>query len=128
MKINRGREEGVKSERREDTFTGEVWMDPVVERTGGVMVNSVFFAPGGRTHWHRHEHGQVLYVTSGQGRAYTRAGDGGTIRAGDTIHIPPGEEHWHGADASSYVVHLAVSLGETEWLEPVSDEDYAAHD
>jgi quercetin dioxygenase-like cupin family protein len=40
------------------------------------------------------------------------------------VWIPPGEEHWHGAERESYLLHTAVSLGETEWLEPVSDEDY----
>jgi quercetin dioxygenase-like cupin family protein len=124
MKINRGREAGAGSERRTDTFSGEVWADPVLEKTGIAMVNNVFFAPGARTHWHRHEHGQILYVTSGRGRVYARDGHGGTIAAGDIVHIPPGEEHWHGAGGDSYLVHLAVSLGASEWLEPVTDEDY----
>jgi quercetin dioxygenase-like cupin family protein len=126
MKIKQGREPGVASQRRSDTFTGEVWMDPVLEATDGVMVNSVFFAPRSRTHWHRHEHGQVLYVTSGQGRIRSRDGQGGTIRTGDTVWIPPGEEHWHGADESTYVVHLAISLGATDWLDAVADADYDA--
>lgn len=127
MKINRGREAGKHSEQRSDTFTGTVWGDPVLSGAEGVTVNSVFFAPGARTHWHRHERGQILYVTSGQGSAYTRDGEGGTIAAGDTVYIPPGEEHWHGAGADTYLVHLAVSLGATDWLAPVSDEEYRAH-
>jgi quercetin dioxygenase-like cupin family protein len=43
---------------------------------------------------------------------------------GDTVWIPPGEEHWHGAGAGTYLLHIAVSLAATEWLEPVSDADY----
>lgn len=124
MKIIRGREANAASERRGDTFTGEVWADPVLASTGGVTINNVLFTPRARTHWHRHERGQVLVVSSGQGRVYTRDGEGGVIRAGDTVFIPAGEEHWHGADAESYMLHLAISLGKTEWLEPVSDEDY----
>ena len=77
MKINRGREAGTQSERRSETFTGEVWADPVLPSTGNVMINSVFFAPGARTHWHRHEAGQILVVTSGQGRVYSRDGKAG---------------------------------------------------
>jgi len=88
------------------------------------MINSVFFAPGARTHWHRHGAGQILVVTSGQGRVCSRGGEGATIRVGDTVWIPADEEHWHGADAHSYLVHLAISLDATDWLEPVSDEDY----
>lgn len=124
MKILRGREQGQASERRGPTFTGTVWADPVLEATDGVMINSVFFEPGARTHWHRHEQGQILVVTSGQGRVYSRDGSGSSIGAGDTVWIPAGEEHWHGADAKTYLVHLAISLGKTEWLDPVSDDDY----
>ena len=50
------------------------------------------------------------------------------IGVGDTVWFPAGEEHWHGAAASTYVAHLAVSLESTEWLEPVSDEDYDRSD
>jgi quercetin dioxygenase-like cupin family protein len=124
MKISRGREAGQSSELRSETFTGTVWADPVLGQTDGVTIASVFFAPGARTHWHRHERGQILAVTSGQGRVASRDGAGGAIRAGDTVYIPPGEEHWHGADSGSYLVHLAISLGTTEWLAPVTDAEY----
>jgi quercetin dioxygenase-like cupin family protein len=125
MKITRGRETGVPSERRTETFTGEVWADSVLGSTGHVMVNSVFFAPGARTHWHRHESGQLLVVTSGEGRIAARGGDVAAIGVGDTVWIPPEEEHWHGAAPDGYLVHLAISLDRTEWLEPVSEDDYA---
>ena len=101
-----------------------MWGDPVVQATDGALVNNVFFEPKGRTHWHRHERGQLLVVSAGRGRIRSRDGSGDTIRAGDVIWIPPGEEHWHGADDSTYLLHMAVSLGETEWLDPVTDEDY----
>jgi quercetin dioxygenase-like cupin family protein len=124
MKINRGRESGATSEQRTATFTGEVWADPVMAETDGVVVANVFFTPGARTHWHRHERGQFLVVTSGEGRARTRDGGGGKLTAGDVVWIPPGEEHWHGAAPGSYMLHLAISLGEADWLEPVTDEEY----
>jgi quercetin dioxygenase-like cupin family protein len=125
MKINPGREAALPSQHRSDTFTGDVWGDPVLESTGGVTINSVFFGPRSRTYWHRHEQGQILFVTSGQGRISNRDGEGGLIRAGDTVWIPSGEEHWHGADAGTYLVHLAISLGKTEWLAEVTDAEYA---
>ncbi len=128
MKINRGRETGLPSERRSHNFTGAVWADPVLQSTGDVMINSVFFSPQARTFWHRHEGGQILYVTSGQGRVYARDGRGGTIGVGDTVYIPPGEEHWHGADSDTYLVHLAISLGASEWLDEVTDLEYHQHD
>jgi quercetin dioxygenase-like cupin family protein len=126
MKINRGREPGVVSELRTETFTGEVWGDPVLTGVDDVIVNNVFFAPGGRTHWHRHAGVQILCVIAGSGHAYTRSGEGGEIRAGDIVYIPADEEHWHGADADSYLLHTAISFGDHLWLEPVSEADYQA--
>jgi quercetin dioxygenase-like cupin family protein len=124
MRIIRGRETELQSQKRSDTFTGGVWGDAVVQATDGVLVNDVFFEPRARTHWHRHQRGQLLVVKAGQGWVRSRDGSGDAIRAGDTVWIPPGEEHWHGADSSSYLLHLAVSLGETEWLDPVTDDEY----
>jgi quercetin dioxygenase-like cupin family protein len=124
MKITRGRETGTRSELRSEMFTGEVWADTVLARTDSVMINNVFFAPGARTHWHRHEIGQVLHVLAGRGRIYARDGSGSTIGLGDTVWIPPGEEHWHGAEPDGSLLHLAISLGTTEWLDAVSDDDY----
>jgi quercetin dioxygenase-like cupin family protein len=79
----------------------------------------VSFPAGARTHWHRHPGGQVLFVTEGLGRVATRGGRPEPIRAGDLVYAPPGEEHWHGAEESEGVSHLALSFGDTEWLEPV---------
>ena len=83
-------------------------------------------SPGARTHWHTHEVAQVLHVLAGEGRVQSRDGTGETLQAGDTVHIPAGEEHWHGAAPHSFVLHLAVSVGATAWLDPVSDADYAS--
>ena len=124
MKINRGREPGTTSDQRTATFTGEVWADPVLAETDGVVAANVFFTPGARTHWHTHARGQVLVVTSGEGRAQTRNGGGGRLTAGDVVWIPPGEEHWHGAAPGSSMLHMAISLGDADWLEPVTDEEY----
>ena len=126
MRIAHGRARSAASEERGPTFTGRVWADPVLAAEDDVGVNAVFFEPGARTHWHTHAVGQVLYVTHGEGYLMTRTGEGGRLAAGDVAHIPPGEEHWHGAAPGSYLLHLAISLGEATWLDPVSDEDYRA--
>jgi quercetin dioxygenase-like cupin family protein len=126
MKINRGRELGSSSERRTGTFTGEVWGDPLLSGQEDVAINNIFFAPGGRTHWHRHDGAQILCVVGGRGHAWTRDGEGGEIRAGDIVYIPPNEEHWHGADQDAYLLHTAITLGGHEWLDPVTDEEYAS--
>lgn len=124
MRIIKGGRAGAPSELRTSTFTGTVWGDPVLPTTDGVQINSVSFAPGARTHWHTHEAGQVLIVTSGAGLVYDRNGEGGPITVGDIVFIPPGIEHWHGAAEDSYVVHLAISLKATDWQQPVTDAEY----
>jgi quercetin dioxygenase-like cupin family protein len=125
MKIVRGRSEKDASSRRSDTFVGEVWLDPVLS-ADGVAVNAVFFAPGARTNWHSHEHGQVLQVTAGAGWVCAQGGHPQPLTAGDVVWAPGGEVHWHGAGADSFLLHTATSLGATSWGDPVSDDDYGA--
>jgi len=84
---------------------------------GSVLL--VSFPAGVRSHWHRHPGGQFLYVTDGRGRVGTRDGRVTEVSVGDLIHASPGEQHWHGAAADVGVMHLAVNLGSTEWLEEV---------
>jgi quercetin dioxygenase-like cupin family protein len=124
MRISRGRAGDLPSEARTQNFTGTVWADPVLAETEGVTINNVFFTPGARTHWHSHERGQVLHVLAGQGFACLRDGRRAEIRSGDVVFFEPGEEHWHGAGESSYLLHLAISLGGHDWLDAVSDEEY----
>ncbi len=124
MRISRGRGGGP-SEQRPSTFSGSAWIDPVLAAQDEVTVANVFFEPGARTHWHTHRIGQVLHVSQGEGWIQARDGSGFWLTAGDTVHIPAGEEHWHGAAPESAVLHLAVSIGPTDWLEPVTDEEYA---
>ncbi|SDM65698.1 Cupin domain protein [Actinacidiphila guanduensis] len=108
------------SARKSDTFTGTVWADPVLPATDGVVINTVFFAPGARTFWHHHEHGQILHVLAGSGLVCSDGGPAEPLRPGDVVWVPPGERHWHGAGSGSYLVHLAISLGTTVWAEEVA--------
>jgi quercetin dioxygenase-like cupin family protein len=124
MKVTRGHEQGGASQQRGPTFTGQVWADPVMASTDGTTINTVFFPPGARTHWHHHENGQVLLVTHGQGWVQVRDGEGTAVGPGDAVWFPPGEEHWHGAQPASFLTHIAVSLGQTQWLDAVTDDDY----
>jgi quercetin dioxygenase-like cupin family protein len=125
MRITSGRAAGAPSELRGETFTGRVWVDPVLGAEDEVSVNNVFFEPGARTHWHTHGVGQVLHVTHGRGLLWSSdEGRGVVLEPGDVAHIPAGERHWHGGAPDSYLLHLAISVGPTEWLEPVTDDDY----
>lgn len=124
MKVFHGRMSGAPSELRSATFTGTVWADPVMPPTGEVAINTVFFAPGGRTYWHTHANGQTLHVTAGSGWICVEGGEPELIRSGDIVWIGANERHWHGAATDSYMVHIATSLGKTNWLEEVSQQDY----
>lgn len=125
-------EAGSRASRRAnaDWFTGTVWQDPVVEAPEPARVRAalVTFEPGARTNWHTHPLGQTLHVVSGVGRVQSWDGEIREIRAGDTVWIPPGEKHWHGAAPQTRMAHIAIHEGldgtHVEWLEPVSDAQY----
>lgn len=127
MFVSRSRLE-LPSEQRSDTFTGVVYADRVIPASSGVVVNNVFFTPGARTYWHTHEVGQLLQVLAGAGAVATREGAVEMISVGDSVWIPAGEEHWHGASSDSYLLHTAVSVGKTHWLGEVNDAEYGILD
>ncbi len=111
-------------------FTGEVWMDPIITAPAPARINAlrVSFAPGARTAWHTHPLGQTLNIISGLGLVGLRNEAPREMRPGDTIWIPPGVEHWHGAAPETAMVHLALQEEQdgsaAAWLEHVSDADY----
>ncbi|MFB9838672.1 (R)-mandelonitrile lyase [Actinoallomurus acaciae] len=112
-------------------FTGDARIEELAAPEGPsrTQVDSVRFAPGTRTHWHRHPVGQVLVVTEGTGLVQRRAGEVETIRAGDAVRIEAGEWHWHGAAPGGAMTHLAIEeLPEdgrrAEFAEAVTDAEY----
>lgn len=107
-------------------FTGTATGDAILPATDGVIINTVTFEPGARTHWHRHEHGQILRVDAGYGLICTSGLAPERIRTGDWIWIPPGELHWHGAGPESFLTHTAISLGATQWAAEVTTAEYEA--
>jgi quercetin dioxygenase-like cupin family protein len=116
-----------------DRFIGDAWFDLIIrgDPPSRVRASVVRFAPGARNHWHRHAVGQVFHVTDGIGRTQARGGDVIEIRAGDTVHTPPGEWHWHGAAPDRFMTHFTVyeatdDGAETDWGDPVGDDEYAA--
>ena len=93
-----------------DWFTGTVWQDLIVEAPEPARVRalSVAFEPGARTAWHTHPLGQALQVVSGIGLVGLRNEPPKVIKTGDTVLIPPGEEHWHGASEANSMTHIAM--------------------
>lgn len=115
-----------------ENFTGNVRIDPLFDAPDPARARgaSVTFEPGARTAWHTHPLGQHLIVTSGCGWAQSEGGPKTEIRPGDVVWCPPKEKHWHGATPTTAMTHIAIQeqLGGkvVEWMEKVSDEQYAA--
>lgn len=86
--------------------------------------------------WHIHHAksggGQLLLCTDGLGW-YQEAGKSAqALHPGDVVTIPTEVKHWHGAQKDCWFSHIAIECpGEetsNEWLEPVTDAEYAALD
>ena len=116
-----------------ESFTGDVYMDPVAVPNGPyrVAATNVRFTPGARTAWHTHPNGQTIYVTEGAGLVQGRGQATEVVRPGDRVFFGPGEEHWHGAAPDRFMSHLSmVEVDEdgnsVTWGAHVTDEEYGA--
>jgi quercetin dioxygenase-like cupin family protein len=109
------------------SFVGTAQVKRLADGQDGapVVVYHVEFEPGARTNWHAHSGVQWLLITEGHIRIQQWGEAPREVGAGDAVMIAPGEKHWHGALPGARGVHLAVNVhATTEWLEPVSDEQY----
>lgn len=114
-----------------EVFTGEVTVTPLFTpnefRKAGA--GFVTFAPGARSNWHRHPKGQTLVITRGTGWVQQKGETKLEVKEGDVIWTPPQVIHWHGATATEAMSHIAtqepVEGIAVEWLEKVSDDEYA---
>jgi quercetin dioxygenase-like cupin family protein len=122
--------------------TRSVQPGPAAQFTGTVRVEMLFaptdttrgsgarvtFGPGARSAWHTHPRGQTLVVTAGIGRIQRRGGTVEEIRAGDVVWTPPGVEHWHGADPTTAMSHLAIQEtlngSNVTWGAKVTEAEY----
>lgn len=113
-------------------FTGQSYLTMLSEndKTFNAPIGNVTFEPKTRTFWHKHSGGQILLVTSGEGRYQARGEKVRIIKKGDVVRIPPNVEHWHGAGINTWMTHISVETNvpnnKSEWLEPVSDKDFAS--
>lgn len=111
-------------------FTGQSYLAPVARQ---LLVCNVTFEPGCRNNWHIHQAssggGQMLICVGGRGWYQEWGKPAQELHPGDVVEIPAGVKHWHGAAKDSWFAHLAIEVPGTEsrneWLEPVSDEEYA---
>lgn len=115
-------------------FVGNSYLNPLTAPGQcPVFLANVTFEPGCRNNWHIHHAkeggGQLLICTAGEGWYQEVGKDAVSLTPGMVITIPAGVKHWHGAKKDSWFSHIAVEVPGTEtsneWLEPVSEEDYA---
>jgi quercetin dioxygenase-like cupin family protein len=115
-----------------DYFSGSVRIDPLFQANepSRTSAASVTFEPGARSAWHTHPLGQSLIVTAGCGITQCWGEAPVKIRPGDVISCPPGKKHWHGASPDTAMTHIAIQEAldgkAVEWLEKVTDDEYAA--
>lgn len=110
-------------ERASEYFKGEVYINKqlIEDNLLGIPIWNVVFTPSSCTYWHVHKIGQVLLVLDGVGWYQEEGKDMQVIRKGDIVSIPSGIKHWHGANKENSLTHLALTLGETVWLEEVEN-------
>lgn len=109
-------------------FSGKSYLNHLTNE--GVASANVTFEPGCHNNWHvHHKGGQILLVTEGRGYYQEWGKPVRELKAGDVVNIPPEVKHWHGAAKNSWFSHIAISVpaegASTEWLEAVSDKEYA---
>jgi len=112
-----------------DHFHGNAWLDVLVvaDSVNQNAVGSVTFEPGSRTNWHSHPNGQIILALEGEGYYQEQGSSKKILRKGDVVKCPANLPHWHGASPDSEFVQVAITSrvnGPTEWLNPVSDEEY----
>ncbi|MDR1539014.1 MAG: cupin domain-containing protein [Clostridiales bacterium] len=114
------------------TFTGPVYLSSVVaggNALGAPDMHYVVFEPGVINNWHIHAGGQALIATDGIGYHQIEGQPVEVLYPGDVALCPPGVKHWHGGSADTRFAHIAINTnpeaGGVEWLEPVSQEEYA---
>ena len=112
-----------------NNFTGTVWLKMLVEADSinQNSVGSVTFEPGARSNWHLHPSGQILLAISGIGYYQEKGSPKIILHKGDAVKCPANIPHWHGAGPDQEFVQVAITSrqgGPTEWLQPVTDEEY----
>jgi 4-carboxymuconolactone decarboxylase len=112
-----------------NSFVGPAQSKLLASGNDGAAVHlyRVEFQSGARTNWHRHSGPQWLFVIDGRIRVQRWGGASEDAAIGDAVLFAPGEKHWHGAVPGGRGAHIAVNVNvKTEWLEPVTDDQYNA--
>lgn len=112
-----------------NNFIGDVWvhMQVSADSVNQNSVGTVTFDPGARSNWHSHPNGQIIMALDGEGYYQEKGSAKMIIYKGDVVKCPANTPHWHGASSEKAFIQIAITSrvdGPTEWLEPVTDEEY----
>lgn len=110
-------------------FIGNSYLALLAKGEGHLPVSNVTFEPRCRNNWHiHHKGGQILICIAGRGWYQEWGKPAQELLPGTVIDIPAEVKHWHGAAKDSWFQHIALGVpaegASTEWLEPVTDEEY----
>ena len=109
-------------------FIGDSYLNSLISADDNIDVHvaNVSFEPDCRNNWHVHHNGyQLLLVTAGEGWYQEFGKPAQKLHPGDAVAIHEGVKYWNGATKDSWFSHIAITKGSSEWLEEVSDVDYA---
>ena len=120
-------DKGIKIEN--SNFIGNAYLTGLVkaDSINTNAVGNVYFEPGARSNWHLHPAGQILLVTDGEGYYQEEGSPKRILKRGDVVKCPANTPHWHGASAEKPFIQIAITSrvdGPTEWLDPVTEEQY----
>jgi quercetin dioxygenase-like cupin family protein len=104
-------------------FTGNTGtLDPA----GYTVGRRVFVAGARNATWHMHTAGQLVFGEAGRGRVQMQGQPIKEIGVGDSVFIPGGTYHWHGASPTENFTMMYVTLGQskTSQGEPVTEDVY----
>jgi quercetin dioxygenase-like cupin family protein len=113
-------------------FTGKAFIQSIAPEISPSrnVIAYVTFEAGARSHWHDHDAGQTLVVTSGTAWTQEWNGKAYAAQAGDVIYCPPGIKHFHGASPNGQMTHVSIVENidgkNVNWMEPVTDDQYQA--
>ena len=103
--------EGQTNERTgQPIFEGEVFGRTLSDANTSqhLAAGLVHFAVNARTRMHTHTSDQLLYILNGIGKVGDEENEY-VVSAGDSIVIPAGTPHWHGAgDTGAPMTHITV--------------------
>jgi quercetin dioxygenase-like cupin family protein len=112
-----------------NNFIGDVWvhMQVMADSVNQNSVGTVTFDPRARSNWHSHPNGQIIMSLDGEGYYQEKGSEKRILRKGDVVKCPANTPHWHGASAEKPFIQIAITSrvdGPTEWLDPVTEEQY----